>query len=369
MTSVFFSVSLKWFRDEGRQRRVLRPAPDFLTSTVFISFSIHNWSSVLQSFNSIITFEYHLQTDYSNGSRNWFSDPQFHRRPRTLSTDYNNGPQAQTIRLWDLHHIIHSLITPLLLKLHEHRWLPLPKTNSNTLSILLTNSKTPSWQSSLGVRCPSYAVILSAVSSIFNSPIYRTHIITSFLCPTTTSSISIPISVTISGSKPQPSNCINSIKQRTYSAIKPPLILGHPFCSSWLAIEYLLKFIIKYSKYSSGDQLLLSSHELWRLWCLTKLTRQWRCDGCGHDDGYWYGWWKSWLHKLWEASMSQLRGEQSRGREEMLKLCWKEEGRRWRNWMDGSRLKCENGVILLSATLRYYFIGHGVMVGLDTGKM
>jgi hypothetical protein len=61
MLSVFFSVSLKWFRDEGRERRVLQPAPDFLTSTAFIP--IHCPSTIdLHSFNSIVTFEYHLQT-------------------------------------------------------------------------------------------------------------------------------------------------------------------------------------------------------------------------------------------------------------------------------------------------------------------
>jgi hypothetical protein len=54
--------------------------------------------------------------------------------------------------------------------------------------------------------------------------------------------------------------------------------------------------------------------------------------------------------------MSQLRGEQSRGGEEMLELCWKEEGLGW-NWMDGSRLKCSIEVFLLSATLGYYLHG------------
>ena len=66
MTSVFFSVSLKWFRDEGRQRRVLHPAPDFLTSTVFISFSIHNWSSILQ-------FHHHLRISSADRLQQWFS--------------------------------------------------------------------------------------------------------------------------------------------------------------------------------------------------------------------------------------------------------------------------------------------------------
>jgi hypothetical protein len=47
------------------------------------------------------------------------------------------------------------------------------------------------------------------------------------------------------------------------------------------------------------------------------------------------------LHKLWEASLSQLCCEQSRRREEMLELCGK-EGLDGRTWLGGSGLGGEN---------------------------
>lgn len=72
--------------------------------------------------------------------------------------------------------------------------------------------------------------------------------------------------------------------------------------------------------------------------------------------------------------MSQLRGEQSRCGEEMLKLCWKEEDSGWGNWMDGSGLECgmesfcylPRLAILCIGARRYGGAGYGKNVGIDT---